>query len=188
MKLMKKIYIYPYNQEMSTMLSELYHVPIDHVQREKEMMILSADSLDAMDDMDDVISNMVLDFNLNIKVLVMPCEHLESVDDVLTFLKEQRLGNYTIGDYFLYCLAFQKDENFIANVGNKIKELDNELRNVLKVYLLNNGNTMKSSKDLHLHRNTVMYRLHKMETLLDLNLSDIKTIHSLSFLFIKLKV
>lgn len=40
------------------------------------------------------------------------------------------------------------------------------------MYLQMNGSVQKTADALHIHRNTVNYKLHKLEDLLDCDLSD----------------
>ena len=83
------------------------------------------------------------------------------------------LGAYTL-------LFNQKDpavmELFCQRTLNKAEEYDrlhdSSLLEVLTIYLQMNGSVQKTADALHIHRNTVNYRLHKLEDLLDCNLSD----------------
>lgn len=53
----------------------------------------------------------------------------------------------------------------------------------LKAYILYNGNTAKISESLFIHRNTVNYRLKKMEELFHINLNDFSTITNFQIAF-----
>lgn len=53
----------------------------------------------------------------------------------------------------------------------------------LKAYILSNGNTAKISESLYIHRNTVNYRLKKMEELFKINLNDFSTISNFQTAF-----
>lgn len=50
-----------------------------------------------------------------------------------------------------------------------------DLVKVLKSYLNSNGSVLKTSKELYVHRNTINYKLKKIEELIGRNLSDINT-------------
>ena len=83
------------------------------------------------------------------------------------------LGAYTL-------LFNQKDpavmERFCRRVLHKAEEYDrlhdSSLLEVLTMYLQMNGSVQKTADALHVHRNTVNYKLHKLADLLDCDLSD----------------
>ena len=50
-----------------------------------------------------------------------------------------------------------------------------DLVNVLKSYLDNNGSIQASARQLFVHRNTVMYKIRKIEGILDIDLSDFES-------------
>ena len=45
----------------------------------------------------------------------------------------------------------------------------------LEAYLKNNGNINETAEKMFIHRNTVVYKIKKINELLDCNLSDLKT-------------
>ena len=51
-------------------------------------------------------------------------------------------------------------------------ENNQELVYTLKIFLINNGNLVKTSKALYIHRNTLIYRVNKIKTLLEEDLDD----------------
>lgn len=53
----------------------------------------------------------------------------------------------------------------------------------LKAYIISNGNTAKISESLYIHRNTVNYRLKKMEELFNIDLNDFSTISNFQTAF-----
>lgn len=83
------------------------------------------------------------------------------------------LGAYTL-------LFNQKDpavmERFCRRVLHKAEEYDrlhdSSLLEVLTIYLQMNGSVQKTADALHIHRNTVNYKLHKLADLLNCDLSD----------------
>ena len=53
--------------------------------------------------------------------------------------------------------------------------MNDSLLNTLKYYLLSQKNVSKTSKIIFMHRNTVMYRLKKIQEALEVDLSDPNT-------------
>lgn len=56
-----------------------------------------------------------------------------------------------------------------------------DLMETLEVLLRNGGSKKQTAETLYLHRNTMMYRLKKMEEILKCNMGDFKTIQELAF-------
>ncbi|MFL8887516.1 CdaR family transcriptional regulator [Helcococcus kunzii] len=54
-------------------------------------------------------------------------------------------------------------------LNNLTKEEISEYKNILKVYSINNGSITKSSKTLFIHKNTLQYKLNKLEKLTGYN-------------------
>ena len=52
---------------------------------------------------------------------------------------------------------------------------DKELSKTLYSYLRNNGSQAKTAKELWIHRSSLIYRLKKIEEVLDIQLDDYKT-------------
>ena len=48
----------------------------------------------------------------------------------------------------------------------------NEFWKTLKALLMNNGNVKGTAEQLYIHRSTIIYRLNKIEELLDKDLND----------------
>jgi len=75
-------------------------------------------------------------------------------------------------------LDFVKDDNIIENyitetLGNLLKQKSSaELLDTLRAYYLNEQNVSKTARALFVHKNTVIYRLQKVEELLELQLTD----------------
>ena len=63
------------------------------------------------------------------------------------------------------------------------REHDSDFLATLKVYVQNLGNTGASAKELHIHRNTMLYRLAKIEELTGISLKDYETILHLMLSF-----
>ncbi|WP_394522678.1 PucR family transcriptional regulator [Lacrimispora sp. JR3] len=67
-------------------------------------------------------------------------------------------------------------ENFLAPEIKQLREYDGENHagylETLKVYLQSMGNIAKSAKILHIHRNTMLYRINRIEELLSMELNQ----------------
>lgn len=63
------------------------------------------------------------------------------------------------------------------------EENNSDLLNTLKSYIYNGCNTIATSKDLYLHRNTVSYRLNQIEKILEVDLGDYSEIIDLAIAF-----
>lgn len=60
----------------------------------------------------------------------------------------------------------------VAQIIRYDQENDSDLRNVLYGYLLNECNASKTAEALYMHRNTVVYKIKKIEKLLTVKLND----------------
>lgn len=69
--------------------------------------------------------------------------------------------------------------NYLPHVIEEIRQYDTAnstaLLNTLKCYIHHLQNTLETAKTLHIHRNTLLYRIHKIEELFDLKLDDYQT-------------
>ena len=67
-------------------------------------------------------------------------------------------------------------KDYSCHVLGTFKEYDKQNQtdflNTIKSYVMNNGNINKISLDLHLHRNTCLYRLTKIKEIFNINLED----------------
>ncbi|TDW25334.1 PucR-like helix-turn-helix protein [Breznakia blatticola] len=181
---MTTLYIYPNQKFVEEALLSLYDC--QRIGTAEHALLILRSSF--IDDPKTLVSNLVLDFSINVKILFTNTSHPFDSTSVLTFLKQQPLGSYGISDYLFHCLVFQQDEALCNMMRNKIIQLDYEERNTLHTYIKNNGNTMKSAKELYVHRNTMTYRLHKLEQHFDLELNEAKSIHALAYLLVALKI
>ncbi|MBF4501882.1 helix-turn-helix domain-containing protein [Savagea sp. SN6] len=84
----------------------------------------------------------------------------------------EKLGSYTV----LHHLDQRMSEMFVneqlRNVFEPQDEKTNELWKTLKAFLMNNGNVKGTAEQLYIHRSTIIYRLNKIEELLDKDLND----------------
>ena len=70
-------------------------------------------------------------------------------------------------------------KNFYKENLGKLEELEplkrEDFFKTLSAYLKNGGNILKVAELNHAHRNTIIYRINKMEELLNMNFSDGET-------------
>ena len=87
----------------------------------------------------------------------------------------EEIGSYTI----LHDLNFSVVTTFInSQLGPLLDFADKknmDLFQTLNVYLQNNGNAKSTSEELFIHRSSLLYRLEKIEALLDVELDDSET-------------
>ncbi len=96
--------------------------------------------------------------------------------------KELR-GFHFYEDYQVKKILLKNDkedlENFSRNILSPVLEYSHssksELFNTLKTYMYNGGNWTKTKDELHIHGNTLTYRLNRLKELLDSDLDDYKT-------------
>lgn len=131
---------------------------------------------------DSIISNLILDFSLKVNGIILPDVYSYNQEDIKLYLDNTKLDISYLEDYLLYVLARSLDHNLVNSIINSMIKLDQEHFNTLKVYISTNGNVLKSSKLLYLHRNTLIYRLNKINDILEINLNKPKTIHCISFI------
>jgi purine catabolism regulator len=83
------------------------------------------------------------------------------------------LGSYVILHHLDYTIAV---DLFIKNQLGPLLEYSKyrniDLCNTLHVFLQNNGNVKSTAKELYMHRSSLLYRLEKIETLLEVDLND----------------
>lgn len=88
------------------------------------------------------------------------------------YLFFEKLGSYTI----LHHLDERMSQMFVNEQLNNLFEEQsgkkNELWKTLKAFLMNNGNVKGTAEQLYIHRSTIIYRLNKIEELLDKDLND----------------
>ena len=87
----------------------------------------------------------------------------------------EEIGSYTI----LHDLNTSVVTTFInSQLGPLLDFTDkknSDLFQTLNVYLQNNGNAKSTSEELFIHRSSLLYRLEKIEGLLDVELDDSET-------------
>ncbi len=74
----------------------------------------------------------------------------------------------------LYHLPIKVCENFISEIfGNDFDyKIDEETEKVITVFFENNLNIAETSRKLHMHRNTLVYRLEQIENKLNINIRN----------------
>lgn len=75
------------------------------------------------------------------------------------------ISGLEIVDEFVLCSLYQLDESLIKT---------------LSTYIKNNAQKQKTSEELYLHRNTVSYRLKKIEGILNVDLTNVETLSRLA--------
>ena len=102
---------------------------------------------------------------------------------IIQYLSGKKCINYS--NLGIYGLLSHVDDKAILKYfyQSKLKQLLNEeitlmndsLLNTLKYYLLSQNNVSKTARMIFMHRNTVMYRLKKIQEALEVDLSDPNT-------------
>lgn len=86
-----------------------------------------------------------------------------------------------LGVYYLLMSIDNKDiyEQYYNQMLNPILKYDqtskNHLSDILKYYLEHNGSVQQTAEHFYVHRNSINYRLNKIQELLDVDLSDLDT-------------
>lgn len=91
--------------------------------------------------------------------------------------------NYKIPMFFLSCAQSAGPEEYKSFLPERIKQYDlahnSEYFPTLRAYLLDNMDVNRMAADLNIHRNTVTYRLQRIQELFDVDLSDCRVITEL---------
>ena len=85
-------------------------------------------------------------------------------------------GEKYILNYVLHQMTQQTNADLVHPALRKLiaydQVHDTDFANTLKVYLSTERRNLETAKELNLHRNSLSYRLHKLEELLDVDLDD----------------
>ncbi len=100
---------------------------------------------------------------------IVPIDHLRFEQALLEFSCNSRLKTYI--------------EGVFAPLEKYDSENNGSLVDTMRIFVKNLGSKAKTSEDLFLHRNSLIYRIKKIEEITDLSLSDKKTISNLSLIF-----
>lgn len=73
-----------------------------------------------------------------------------------------------ISEYLFYQTPPDRLQHFLAPYCNKLRE-NTELKETVQCLIRNNMNIVSTSKQLHLHRNTVVFRLEKLKDMFRIN-------------------
>lgn len=160
-----KTYIKEFNAEI-----EIIH--------DQEYLKLSAQFYE---DIDSIYSLLELELNLSCVLLIYEDNDLE-ISDVLQFLRDKSSGIYHIEDYVWYCITHSHSNLTIKMIENTIHILGREELQTLVTYLHEGGNTSKTAKKLYIHRNTMDYRINKLNEAFKMDLRNNTTFLILSFL------
>ena len=92
------------------------------------------------------------------------------------FYAEQEVAAYTslgIGR-LIYQLPIPLCQMFLQEIfdGGILEELDEESRGTIKMFFENNLNVSETSRHLFIHRNTLVYRIEKLEKITGLDLRN----------------
>ena len=94
---------------------------------------------------------------------------LKMIDDPSSFRTYKELGIYR---YLLQLSTAEKLYFIEETLGPILQDTKNNLVETLKVYLQQHKNVQRTAQHLHLHQNSVYYRLQKIEATLHCNLQD----------------
>lgn len=169
------IYIYT----KTTFLHEYFFNEESFVYYNNHLFSIKIDKLNLMTEL---IENLRLDLDTSFSTLTIPVNFDHNTDSINLFLENKRPSDYQIDEYLLYSIVFNVDYRLTNTITNLLLSFNDDYFNTLQVFLSNNGNVLKSSRDLFMHRNTLIYRLKKIESILELDLSIHNNIHSLVYL------
>jgi hypothetical protein len=94
-------------------------------------------------------------------------------NEIMSFMNLDILGILITSDRELLKRYYLKK---LGSLENYDKENQSNYLETLESYIHHNGNTAHVGEELFIHRNTVNYRLKKIEELMDIKLSDMKVI------------
>ena len=96
----------------------------------------------------------------------------------------EQLGSYTILHFLDSVKAVDLFmENQLGPLEKYSEGKNMDLLHTLRVYLQNNGNAKSTAEQLYIHRSSLLYRLEKIESLLDVDLSDAEVRFNLMMAF-----
>lgn len=113
-------------------------------------------------------------------------------DELLQFMKTGKklfIGNHVYSkkdmllEDFLGKVPAETRNGLVVKYRRTLENLDLESTNTVIAYVLNNMNLQKTAQELYIHRNTLNYRLAKLEK--DFNL-DLKNIRDLMILYLSI--
>lgn len=87
----------------------------------------------------------------------------------------ENLGSYTILHQLSHPVVDVFTKNQLGLLINYSEENDINLVETLKVYLQNNGNAKSTAAEMYMHRSSLIYRLERIEALLQIDLNDFET-------------
>lgn len=93
------------------------------------------------------------------------------------------LGSYTILDLLPYQDIHLFMQNQLGKLIHYSKENNIDLVKTLRVYLQNNGNAKSTAKELYMHRSSLLYRLERIEKILNVDLNNFETRFDLMMAF-----
>ncbi|GAE32048.1 PucR family transcriptional regulator [Halalkalibacter hemicellulosilyticus] len=103
-------------------------------------------------------------YRLKKKLFIQTC-HTKEVTELLRTIPSQKLKDFYLSSLKDLAYSTERDKQ--------------ELLETLSVYIEKNCQISETSKELFIHRNTVIYRIKKCESLLNVDLKDASHIHKL---------
>ena len=85
--------------------------------------------------------------------------------------KQQSGKLLNLADVYLIAIVNQ-EQAFLAHVDDYFSKVKTELLHTAASFLLNNMSGINTAKQLHIHRNTLLYRLNSFQQLTKINLHD----------------
>ena len=116
----------------------------------------------------------------------------EQYDELLQFMKTGKklfIGNHVYSkkdmllEDFFGKIPEETRNSLVVKYRRMLENLDLESTNTVIAYVTNNMNLQKTAQELYIHRNTLNYRLMKLEK--DFNL-DLKNIRDLMILYLSI--
>lgn len=111
----------------------------------------------------------------------------DEAENILKTLSDDRNGIYFLNDLYLEAFLVKQISDsdasafidyFLHDLIAYDQENNSNLVETLDIFLKNHHNIASASRDLFIHRNTLLYRLDKIKDILDYNFND--TNHTLS--------
>ena len=93
----------------------------------------------------------------------LPSPHVRAGDFALSYIDQELRNAMTIEDYMHPALDLLEQHD---------EKCGSDLRNTLRVYLINERSLAHSAQELGLHRNSLAARINKIVELTDINLND----------------
>jgi len=186
------------------MFSDQEDVHIIPMSDTQAVLLYPCNPEDFFQDQMGVLSHMIVD-TLNTEALIpvkIACSRVNTHLSSISVSYQQALTALQIGNRFhleqsvffydelgidrlVYYLPDHVCEDFLNEVWkNKIPaSLDSELSSLINCFLQNNLNIAETARQLHMHRNTLIYRIEKIESLTNLDIRNFEDAMTLKLAF-----